>query len=327
VHDSLLGGILRRDALFPTNFDCAMTTGESQQALVTATFSQRMRLRLDNGSEVTGRLKGKKIRPVCGDLVEARVITNEPEWLITNIVPRKNELSRPDKRGRIEVLAANIDLVAVVTADAPTVDWYIVDRYLAAAELINVSALVVFNKTDLAAASETTAIELADLGKIGYAIIKCSAETGDNLQQLQQHLSDRTAIIVGQSGVGKSSLINYLVKDAEQQTATVSQSTGEGRHTTVNSVMWSLPDGGAVIDSPGVRDYAPAIDSPDLVARGFREIDECSQSCRFANCRHLREPHCAVKSAVDTGDISARRYESYRRLLSYSQKLADSFQG
>jgi putative ribosome biogenesis GTPase RsgA len=108
-----------------------------------------MRLRLDDGSEVTGRLKGKKIRPVCGDLVEAHVIANEPEWLITNILPRKNELSRPDKRGRAETLAANIDLVAVVTADAPAADWFIVDRYLAAAELINVSALVVFNKTDL----------------------------------------------------------------------------------------------------------------------------------------------------------------------------------
>ena len=299
-----------------------MTPGAAQQALVTATFSQRMRLRLDDGSEVTGRLKGKTIRPVCGDIVDARVITNEPEWLITNIVPRKNELSRPDRRGRIEVLVANIDLVAVVTADSPAVDWFIVDRYLAAAELINVSALVVFNKTDLAAASETSATELADLAKIGYATIQCSAKTGDNLNELQQHLKDQTAIIVGQSGVGKSSLINFLIKDADQQTAKLSQSTGEGRHTTVNSVMWSLPDGGAVIDSPGVRDYAPAIDSPDVVAHGFREIDNYGQNCRFANCRHMREPDCAVKSAVETGDISARRYESYRRLLALSKNNA-----
>jgi len=296
-----------------------MTSGATQQALVTATFSQRMRLRLDDGSDVTGRLKGKKIRPVCGDLVETRAISNEPEWLITNIVPRKNELSRPDKRGRVEVLAANIDLVAIVTADAPAVDWFIVDRYLAAAELINVSALVVFNKTDLAAASASSATELADLAKIGYATVRCSAKTGDNLNELQQYLSNQTAIIVGQSGVGKSSLINFLIKDADQQTAKLSQGTGEGRHTTANSVMWSLPDGGAVIDSPGVRDYAPAIDSPGLVARGFREIDDYSQNCRFANCRHLREPNCAVKSAVESDNISARRYESYRRLLALSQ--------
>lgn len=301
-----------------------MKSGAVRQALVTATFSQRMGLRLDDGSEVTGRLKGKTIRPVCGDRVEAQAISNEPEWLITSILPRRNELSRPDKRGRIEILAANFDLICVVTADAPPADWFIVDRYLAAAELANVAALVVFNKTDLGLAIESSATELADYEKIGYGAVRCSAKTGDNLDELQRHLRRRTAIIVGQSGVGKSSLINRLIEDADQQTAALSKSTGEGRHTTANSVMWSLPGGGAVIDSPGVRDYAPAIDAPDLVVRGFREIDELGQNCRFANCRHLREPDCAVKSAAESGEISARRYESYRRLLALSQKRADS---
>jgi len=325
MHDLLLNGILRRNALFQTNINRAMTSGVAQQALVIATFSQRMRIRLEDGSEVTGRLKGKKIRPVCGDLVESRVIANEPEWLITSIVPRKNEISRPDKRGRKEVLAANIDLVAVVATDAPAADWFVADRYLAAAELIGVSALVVFNKTDLGEVSDIAAAELAEFAKIGYATIRCSAKTGDNLDELQQHLSDQTALIVGQSGVGKSSLINYLVKDADLQTAALSKATGEGRHTTVNSMMWSLPEGGVVIDSPGVRDYAPAIDSPDLVARGFREIENHGQNCRFANCRHLREPDCAVKSAVESGEISARRYESYRRLLALAQKLTNNY--
>jgi ribosome biogenesis GTPase len=325
MHGLLHNGILRHDALFPTPLDRAMKPGAALKALVTATFSQRMRLRLDDGSVVTGRLKGKTIRPVCGDLVEAQTITNEPEWLITSILPRKNELSRPDRRGRIEILAANFDLVGVVTADAPAADWFIVDRYLAAAEFINVSALVIFNKTDLGAASATSATELADFEKIGYTTVRCSAKTGDNLDVLQQHLRNKTAIIVGQSGVGKSSLINYLITDADLQTAELSKSTGEGRHTTVNSVMLSLPQGGVVIDSPGVRDYAPAIGSSDIVARGFREIADQGQDCRFANCRHLREPNCAVKSAVDSGEISARRYESYRRLLAQSQKLADAF--
>ncbi len=281
-----------------------------------------MRLRLDDGSEVIGRLKGKKIRPLCGDRVAAREISNEPEWLITEILPRRNELSRPDRRGRIELLAANIDLIAVVTADAPPTDWFIVDRYLAAAELIDVPAFIIFNKTDLGPASAASEQELSYFARVGYATVRCSAKTGDNVDEIRRHLGHRTAIIVGQSGVGKSSLINCLVEDADQQTAKLSQATGEGRHTTVNSVMWSLPDGGAVIDSPGVRDYAPAIEAPNLVFRGFREIADSSQSCRFANCRHMREPDCAVKAAVDRGQISTRRYESYRRLLTLSNQLA-----
>lgn len=292
------------------------------QGLVTATFSQRMRLRLEDGSEVTARLKGKKMRPVCGDHVETQEIPNEPEWLITAILPRRNELSRPDRRGRVETLAANVDLIAIVTAEEPPTDWFIVDRYLAAAELIAASALVVFNKTDLGAASGSSEAALADFARIGYATLRCSAKSGDNLHELQNRLSGHTAIIVGQSGVGKSSLINALVEDADQQTAMLSKSTGEGRHTTVNSMMWSLPGGGSVIDSPGVRDYAPAIDAPDLAVRGFREIAERGQDCRFANCRHMREPDCAVKAGVEDGAVSARRYESYRRLLMLSEKLA-----
>ena len=322
MHGLLPGGILVRVETSATWDNMKMTSGLTQDALVSATFSQRMRLRLTDGTEVTGRLKGKQIRPVCGDQVQARPLANEPEWLITSILPRRNELTRPDKRGQIEVLAANLTLVAVVTADAPAPDWFLVDRYLAAAELINVSALVIFNKTDLASASASSAAELDNFANAGYAVVRCSARTGDNLAELLQHLRNQTAIIVGQSGVGKSSLINKLIKDADQQTAKLSESTGEGRHTTVNSVMWSLP-GGGVIDSPGVREYAPAIDSPHLVARGFHEMDDPAQNCRFANCRHLREPDCAVKSAVELGEISPRRYESYRRLMALSQKLLD----
>jgi ribosome small subunit-dependent GTPase A len=193
-----------------------MSSVATQQGLVTATFGQRMRLRLEDGSEVTARLKGKKMRPVCGDLVETREIPNEPEWLITDILPRRNELSRPDRRGRVEVLAANIDLIAVITADAPITDWFIVDRYLAAAELIDASALIVFNKTDLGVASESSAAELADFANVGYTTVRCSAKTGENMSELREHLNNYTAIIVGQSGVGKSSLINALVAHHRQ---------------------------------------------------------------------------------------------------------------
>ena len=135
-------------------------------------------------------------------------------------------------------------------------------------------------------------------------------------------LRGEIAIIVGQSGVGKSSIINYLTEESGQRVGEVSAGSGEGKHTTVNSAMLDLPGGGSVIDSPGVRDYAPAVSSVDQVASGFREIVLLEQGCKFANCRHLREPKCAVKNAVESGAVNQRRYESYKRLLRSTQKIA-----
>jgi len=242
---------------------------ETQEALVSATFSQRMRIRLEDGREVTGRLKGKKIRPVCGDYVTVQSIADEPEWLITAIRPRSNELTRPDKRHRVEILAANISSIAIVAATAPTPDWFIVDRYLAAAEFIGVSALIIFNKIDLTEKSPSLAAELDEYRRIGYPVVRCSATTGANLDELHRLLRDQTAIIVGQSGVGKSTIINKMIRNADQQTAELSRSTGEGQHTTVNSVMLALPDGGVVIDSPGVPKL-PLRELPPPAGTGLR---------------------------------------------------------
>jgi len=284
-----------------------------------------MNLELENHGEISARIKGKKLRPVCGDYVIAEPIQNEPEWLITSICPRDNELTRPDSRGRKEVLAANLDCVVVMAAAEPKPDWFVVDRYLAAAEIMGAEGVVVFNKIDLDAPTEDAQPVLEEYAHAGYRVLQCSAETGANMEKLPDHLEGKTAIIVGQSGVGKSSVINYLILEADQRTGELSDSSGEGKHTTVNSVMWNLPNGGTVIDSPGVRDYAPVIDSAQDVDRGFREIFELGPQCRFANCKHLREPNCAVKEAVENGGISARRYESYKRLVSTSQKLANQF--
>lgn len=297
-------------------------SNEAASALVIATYSREMGLWTATGLTVRGRVKGRKIKPVCGDRVLATPLDNEPEWLITEICQRCNQLTRPNMRGQTEVLAANIEFLCVVAAASPTPDWFIVDRYLAAAELIGVPAMVIYNKTDLGDIDDKSAAALADYAAIGYETVRCSALTGVNLDQLQSALADRTSIIVGQSGVGKSSLINSLVDTAGLRTGEVSGSTGEGRHTTVNSQMLELDGGGAVIDSPGVRDYAPAIESLDLVAAGFREITARAQNCRFANCQHAEEPNCAVKTAVDDEEISQRRYDSYRRLKVLSEQLA-----
>jgi ribosome biogenesis GTPase len=291
------------------------------RATVTATYSRRMRLRLDDGAEVDARIKGKRLKAVCGDRVEAQPLPNESDWLITRILGRRNELTRPNMRGKVEVLAANLDYLLVVAAVQPKPDWFIVDRYLCAAEIMGVDAGVLFNKTDLA--NELPDDELRVYERIGYDVVMCSVLRAEGLGRVGELLESRCSIIVGQSGVGKSSIINSLLGNDVQATSAVSDKTREGRHTTVNSAMIDLPGGGMIIDSPGVRDYAPALDSSSTAALGFREITAAAQRCRFANCQHLREPRCAVKDDVESGAISPRRYESYKRIVNLTRQLTE----
>lgn len=296
-------------------------------AQVTATFSRRMRIRLTDGTDTEARIKGKRQRPVCGDTVHVETISGETDWLITGIGERRNALTRPNRRGETEVLAANIDKLCAVAAPAPRPDWYIIDRYLGAAELMGATGIVILNKSDLLGppgvrGNDTESI-LDDYRRIGYTVIECSAEAGAGLEDLLDALSGATSILVGQSGVGKSSLINRLLDAEAMRTGELSGKSLEGRHTTVNSVMLDLPGGGAVIDSPGVRDYAPAVDAQANVATGFREIRDAALDCRFANCQHMKEPGCAVKAAVAAGAVSERRYESYRRLVILTAQLAE----
>lgn len=292
--------------------------------IVIATYSRRMRLQLADGEQVDARIKGKRQKPVCGDRVIAEPIEQESDWLITSILERDNELTRPDARGQTEVLAANIDLLAVVAAASPDPDWYIVDRYLCAAEDMGIAAAVVFNKTDIEVIQSATDEVLTNYAALSYPTVRCSATTGDNIAAVKDLLHGQTAIVVGQSGVGKSSIINALLDSERLRTAAISDKRGEGRHTTVNSEMLALPDGGSVIDSPGVRDYAPALSSAAKVSQGFREIFAASTGCRFNNCRHTREPGCAVKEKLADGQISNRRYDSYKRLLNLTDRLATS---
>jgi ribosome biogenesis GTPase len=290
------------------------------RATVTATFSRRMRVRLPDDTEVDARIRGKRLKPVCGDDVVVEPLPDEDDWLITGIAERRNQLTRPNTSGRVEVLAANLDNLCVVAAITPKPDWFVVDRYLCAAELMAIDAAVVFNKVDL---DGFTCDELDVYRAIGYDVVLCSAVSGAGLDDLEALLKDRRSIIVGQSGVGKSTIINRLTGEEIQLTAEISNKTREGRHTTVSSTMIRLPAGGTIIDSPGVRDYAPALENTAIASQGFREIRRAAERCRFADCRHLREPGCAVKERVEAGEISGRRYESYKRIVNLTRKLAD----
>lgn len=238
--------------------------------------------------------------------------------ILTSIEARKSELTRIDSRGRPEIVAANVTQLIVTVAPDPTPDWFLVDRYIAAAELAALGTVLVFNKTDLVSAPPP---EFLEYGVLDYSTLSTSARDTATLDPLCREMREHRSVLIGQSGVGKSSLMNALIGDSVQSVGALSEKSGQGRHTTTTSVLYACPQGGELIDSPGVRDFAPYIDDPRVVASGFRDLLRFSNDCRFPDCSHRAEPDCAVKAAVDNSHIASRRYQSYLRLYELTETL------
>jgi ribosome biogenesis GTPase len=299
-------------------------SGRSGTGVVLASYG-RGALVQSGGETLSCALRGRKQRVVCGDRVHWVSGAADGGPAIDALEPRRNLLERIDARGRPEPVAANLDRVAMVVACEPLPDWFLVDRYWAGARLKDIEALLILNKSDLS--SEDLAAELANYQLLGLRSVEVSARNGAGLPALRAALEDGATLLVGQSGVGKSSLVNVLVPDAAAQTAELTREV-EGRHTTTTARRYRLSPGpspesqSAVIDAPGVRDFAPPATLARAAERGFVEIHECAADCRFSDCRHLEEPQCAVRDAVLALEISARRYESYRRLYRLYEKLA-----
>jgi ribosome biogenesis GTPase len=264
-------------------------------------------------------LRGRRLQVACGDRVRWTPADRGPEGTVLALEPRASALERPDARGRPQLIAANVTQLVAVFAPRPAPDPFLVDRYLAAAELMPCGALLLHNKADLPVAGEPA--WLAELEAVGYRVLRTSARTGSSLDALAAALQGHTSILVGQSGVGKSSLLNALIPGLGAATEALSAATGRGRHRTSAAVLHRLATGGAIIDSPGVRDYAPARIAPREVVRGFVELIEPALECRFADCLHRDEPDCGVKNALAAGRLSPRRYESYLRLLHTMESL------
>jgi len=297
-----------------------MTQSDKQHTgLVVASFGNRGRLDPGDGTAERFVLKGRRLRAVCGDRVDWQAQEQGNELLVTAIHERDNALERPDSRGRTELVAANLSRLIIVLAPEPEPDFFIADRYLCAAEMMAIDTLIVWNKIDLKAPVPD---EITNYQSLGYTLLETSINTTGGLPEFAAALAAGISMLVGQSGVGKSSLINQLVPDTNAATSELSSVSREGKHTTTASIMHTLPSGGRLIDSPGVREFAPVIRDPARVEMGFREIVERATECRFSNCQHLREPSCAIKAAVESGAITARRYESYKRLRSSAEALA-----
>jgi len=295
------------------------------RAQVVECYGRRVILALADGSQQGAEVFGKRLRVVCGDVVHVEKNSSTNALQIRDVQPRTSHFTRTDLRGQAEVLTANITQLVVLISDEPRSDPFIADRYLAGAALGNLKALLVVTKQELGLSDELKA-HIKDYEQAGYRVLTVSAVSGAGLAELHAALRDEVSMLVGESGVGKSTLTNALLGNERQLTREISETTGEGRHTTVSSVLCSLPSGGSLIDSPGVRDYAPAPVNDLQVAFGWLEFQPFAGQCKFNNCLHLREPGCAIRAAMDAGQISQRRYESYRRLINLMRQLLPSYE-
>lgn len=239
--------------------------------------------------------------------------------VVEAVEPRHAILTRPDYYDGLKPVAANIDQMVIIGAVLPELSLNIIDRYLIVSEQLNIPPLIVLNKIDLIPAQERDAYqkELAIYQSLGYPTLMVSKETGEGIQALERHLANTVNVFVGQSGVGKSSLVNALLPDLEYEIeeGEISQTSGLGQHTTTATRLYHIPSGGDLIDSPGVREFGLWHLDPEEVTRSFIEFRPYLSGCKFRDCKHADDPGCVIREAVENGEISRSRYENYHRII------------
>lgn len=293
-----------------------------RNARVVAGHGRRFVVETDSGERVLCLTATRSVQPVCGDRV--RIGTGDAPDILT-VLPRRSLFSKADARGRPVAAAANLDLVLMVLAPVPAPELFLMDKYLASIEGMAIAAGIVLNKMDLMDEEDDGGLgrRLDYLRGLGYPVHRVSTRTGSGMEALAAALGGHDSLLVGQSGVGKSSLLNTLVPEARHRIDELSAATDEGRHTTTRTTLHPLPGGGSLLDSPGVRDLELTDRDPAHVGPLFRDICAAAARCRFANCLHLQEPGCAVKVAVEAGAIPESRYTSYRWLMTTMQQAKD----
>ena len=254
---------------------------------------------------------------VTGDIVIWRSGAQKT-GVIESRLERISILERPDNFGNLKAVAANINQMLIVIACQPEPQSNLIDRYLVAATLMNIRPIIVLNKADLLCDDNRDNIEtlLKRYEGLNYETVKIvsSRHQPAQLSHLNELINNQTSIVVGQSGVGKSSLINTLLPSAKLAVGELSESSGEGTHTTTRATLFHLPQGGKLIDSPGIRDFSLWHISIEQLQQGFIEIASRLGYCRFRDCKHEEEPGCAIHAAVESKEIGKERFESYQRI-------------
>jgi ribosome biogenesis GTPase len=279
-------------------------------ALVVASYGKRYDVELEDGKQISCVTRGKKSDLACGDRIEIRM-TSDNEGVVENILPRTSLLYRSNEY-RKKLLAANVTQIVIVIAASPSFYEDLVNRCLIAAEAAGIKALILLNKSDL---PETAAAlqRLALYRSLGYPVETLSAL--QDASQLRPFLRGHSSVLVGQSGMGKSTLVNALLPDANSRTQEISAVLDSGKHTTTSARLYHLDDESTLIDSPGLQEFGLNHLGSDEMEHAFVEFRPYLGKCRFNNCRHVKEPDCAVLNAIRDGKISQIRLESYQKLL------------
>lgn len=293
------------------------TLGPEQNGLVISHYGSTVAVESEADP---GQIKRCHVRANIDNLVTGdRVVWQDSESLGVIVArhPRRSELSRPDNYHKLKPVAANIDNIIIVFSPLPAPHQDLLDRYLVAAEAAGITPVLLLNKTDLLDDSNRENIEqLVSLyEKLGYPLLRCSTKDGSGMAALKAFLKSRTCVFVGQSGVGKSSLINHLLPENRAEVAPVSEKSGLGQHTTTTAVLYHFREGGQLIDSPGIREFALWHIPPEALLPNFIEFKPFIGHCKFSDCRHQQEPGCAILAALEAGQIDPRRLESYRKIL------------
>ena len=278
---------------------------------ITSVFGKTGIVEPKDGNRLNFLVKSQKLKPVVGDNVQW-IMQEDGTIVVTNILQPNNQLKRLNQYGKQQVIASNITQILLITAPLPKPNFLLIDKFVLISELMHCDLSIIFNKIDLV---EKDNDQFLIYQKLGYTVTKISAKKKINLNPFFKILNQQTTVLVGQSGVGKSTITNLLIPKDKIKTAALSNKNQKGKHTTSTSTMHAVADKGYLIDTPGIENLHPKILDIKEIETGFREISSLSHECKYRDCIHINEPNCAVNQALTNNEIATHRYNNYKKLV------------